>query len=288
VARLSGFALLVVLVLLDGVAAWLYVSALVEPPCRPPEPYQGIAPPKQVFLTAGEGVKVEAWYYPARNGAAVIALGGQQGAQGQHLPDLSFLVEAGYGVLEIGSRACAEPSALVTLGGREVQDLRAGVRYLRERSEVDFEKIGVFGFSMGGVTAIRGAAQMEAIKAVLAEGGYYNLGADLVGKGENKALPERVLLYSIALTYFARTGLNPWALDALGEIDRISPRPLLLIYGEHELESGKGEDQYQAAGSPKELWVVPGGDHGQNHRAAPKAYQRRVLAFFDETLQPVE
>jgi hypothetical protein len=59
---------------------------------------------------------------------------------------------------------------------------------------------------------------------------------------------------------------------------------VLLIYGEHELFAGRGDLQYATANEPKDLWIVPGGDHGNNHITLPQEYQTRVLGFFRFTL----
>lgn len=273
----------IILLLLDGILAWIFVSVLIDPGCVPPRPLPGFPHPERVFLEARDGVQVEAWYYPSRNRAAVIALGGQQGAQGNRPPEILPLLREGFGVLQLGSRACAIPPAPVTLGGKEVQDAQAGLDYLRSRPDVDPGKIGMFGFSMGGAAAIRTAAREENVQAVLAEGGYYNLGEDIV---EGNGPIERIYLYSIALVFRLRTGLNPWDLDPIGDVGRIAPRPVFYIFGEKELESGRGIEQFQAAGEPKILWVVPGGSHGQNHAASPLEYERRVLEFFQDSLNP--
>lgn len=282
VLRLTVAALVGVAFVLNVFFAWIYVSALIRPGCHPPHPDPALPPPQTHTLTTTDGLSVEAWYYPSRNGAAVIALGGQGGAQGSSLPPVAVLIENGYGVLQIGSRACATPPSPVTLGGKEVLDAEAGLAFL---SEVGVEKIGLFGFSMGGVTAIRTSARNDQVAAVLAEGGFYNLGADIVEPGTGKSLSRTIFLYTIAGVYWARTGINPWKISPIDDLPQISPREVLLIYGENEIASGHGREQYQVAREPKALWVVPQGNHGTNHLAEPEEYRRRVLDFFDRVLE---
>lgn len=236
-------------------------------------------------LPAADGVTLPAWYYPSHNGAAVIALGGQGGALGENLPPIDVLLDNGYGVLQIGSRACAASPAPITLGGDEIFDAEAGFNFLLTRPEVDAEKIGLFGFSMGGVGAIRAAARNEDFAAVSAEGGFYNLGADIVEAEAKKSIPRSVFLYTIAGVYWARTGHNPWKLSPIDDLPTISPREVFLIYGEKEIDSGRGREQYEAAREPKSLWVVSQGAHGQNHVVAPQEYRQRVLDFFDRALE---
>ena len=285
VLRLSIVALLAVCLFADVFLAWVYVSALIRPGCQPPRPNPAFPPPQTYTLTSTDGQNIEAWYYPSRNGAAVIALGGQQGAQGANLPPVDVLIENGYGVLQIGSRACAEPPSIVTLGVKEALDTEAGLEFLLTRSEIDPGRIGLFGYSMGGVTAIRTAARNECITGVLAEGGFYNLGEDFVEPGRKKTLPRAIFLYTIAGVYWLRTGINPWEISPIDDLPQISPSEIFLVYGDKEIGSGRGREQYQAAREPKTLWVVPQGAHGFNHLVAPEEYNQRVLEFFNRALR---
>ena len=41
---------------------------------------------------------------------------------------------------------------------------------------------------------------------------------------------------------------------------------------------------FAAAGEPKELWIVPGADHGEAHAFAGEEYERRVLEFYSKYL----
>jgi len=234
------------------------------------------------MLHTQDGLDIRAWYYPPQNGAVLLALDGPGGSLGGGLPPVAFLVERGYGALQFDSRACAQPMSAVTLGGKEILDVRAGLDFLLTQPEV--ERIGAYGFSMGGVTAIRSAARYPEIGAIVAEGGFHNLGIDFIEPARHKPITENLMLYAIAGTFWVNTGVNPWQISPIDDLPRISPRPVLLIYGEYELASGRGRAQYNAAGEPKELWVVPGGGHGRNHLAAPGEYQQRVLDFFDQYL----
>ncbi|MEA2008476.1 MAG: hypothetical protein U9O54_05105, partial [Chloroflexota bacterium] len=144
VLRLGVVALLVVYLLADVGLAWVYVSALIRPGCSTPHVNQNFPPPQTHALTSADGLTIEAWYYPSHNGAAIIALGGQQGALGANLPLVDALIENGYGVLQIGSRACATPPSPVTLGANETLDAEAGLEFLLTRPEVDPDKIGLF------------------------------------------------------------------------------------------------------------------------------------------------
>jgi fermentation-respiration switch protein FrsA (DUF1100 family) len=78
--------------------------------------------------------------------------------------------------------------------------------------------------------------------------------------------------------------MNPWKINPIGELAKISPRPVFLIYGEGEAGSGRAQAQFEAAREPKDLWIVPGGAHGSNYAASPGEYRRRVTEFFSTLL----
>ena len=72
--------------------------------------------------------------------------------------------------------------------------------------------------------------------------------------------------------------------DLSGDISE----PLLVIYS----EKGQGGEKlsrqyYDAATGPKELWSAPG-THVGAIDAAPREYERRVTAFFDQALRRPE
>jgi len=286
IACLAIFTIFLVYFAVNFTGAWIFVEALIDPGCGAFIPLrQDIPAPEGLQLETGDGISIPAWYYPSQNGAAVIMLGGLHGAGGTSLPPARPLVESGFGVLQIGARACATPIRLVTLGANEIYDAAAGLEFLLSRPEVDSDRIGIFGFSMGGVGAIRTAARHPEISAVLAEGGYYNLGDDFVEPGSDESFTRKIFLYTIAGVFWLRTGVNPWQVSPVDEIGLISPRPVFLIYGEHEAASGRAQLQFDAARKPKELWIVPGGDHGKNFQVAPDEYTNRVRSFFEEVLE---
>jgi uncharacterized protein len=287
--RLLIFALvacLSVLMAVDLTLAGMYVYALTHPGCSSSFHLENTPDPQDVWLKTEDGLAIRAWFYPSQNGAAVLSLGGVGGSLGGNLPPVSALLDAGYGVLQIEGRACAQPPRAVTLGGDELLDAQAGLEFLMHRDDVDTKRIGAFGFSMGGVTALRLAARQPQIRAVVAEGGYDQLGTHITQPRAQLSLPREIFLYTVAGSFWLQTGINPWSISPLAEIPEIAPRPVMLIYGEHEIQRGGGDLQYQAAGEPKTLWVVPGGDHGSNFLLDPQEYNRRVLEFFERALYP--
>jgi fermentation-respiration switch protein FrsA (DUF1100 family) len=285
VIGLTTLSLVLIAVSLDILLAWIYVWALTRPGCPTvPQLPKDTRALEQVHLPTSDGRQIPAWYFPTKNGAAVVALGGSGGALGAGLPPIENLLAHEFGVLQIGSRACGDPQGPVSLGYLETDDALAGLKFLQNRVEVDPERVGVFGFSMGGVAAIRAAARDPGFKAVMAEGGYFNLGADIIEEGHPQPPLRRFFLLTIAGMYWFQTGINPWESSPIDDLPTISPRPVQLIYGELEVADGRADDQFAEAREPKSLWIVPGGSHGTNYSVATQEYDELILDFFSTHL----
>ena len=89
---------------------------------------------EEVRFETSDGLELEGWYVPSRNGAAVIAFPGRKGPQSR----ARFLARHGYGVLLFDRRGEGEsdgdPNSYGWDGDR---DVKAAIAYLQSRSDVD-------------------------------------------------------------------------------------------------------------------------------------------------------
>jgi fermentation-respiration switch protein FrsA (DUF1100 family) len=181
-----------------------------------------------------------------------------------------------------------------TMGPREVRDLVGAVAYLRTRPDVDPERIGAIGCSMGSAIVIGAAAQDPSIQAVVAEAVYADMG-ELWDRFGRVGLRGTQLGWSWGLPM--RWGTWLWTGERIASfkpeevIGQISPRPVFVIHGELDNAACTVDDAhrlYQAAGDPRELWIVPGAGHCNAHALLPEEYETRVLDFFDRALRDSE
>ena len=118
-------------------------------------------------FTTSDGLELHGWYVPSRNGAAVIAFPGRKGPQAP----ARMLIRHGYGVLLFDRRGEGEsdgdPNGWGWGGDR---DLQAAIAYLRARPDVDPDRIGGLGLSVGGELMIETAAEHGGLAAVASEG----------------------------------------------------------------------------------------------------------------------
>ena len=241
---------------------------VVEPDLR--------VPFESVTVTTSDSLELSGSYVPSKNRAAVILFPGATRSD-----EARMLVRHGYGVLLLNPRGqgTSEGDTVRWAGDR---DLQAGAEYLKTRPDVDADRIGGFGFSVGGEILILAAAQSRDLKAIVSEGAGFPAGeADL--SGANRLLSPSILSLKLATAVFSNQRPPPPIVDRIGDI---APRSVFLIWA----DPGSGGENirqpkyYAAAGRPKEIWKVPGSAHTGGLEAQPAEYERRVVAFFDRAL----
>jgi hypothetical protein len=247
-----------------------------------PTPQLG-APHEAVTFRTSDGLGLRGWYIPSKNRAAVIVFPGRKGPQRQ----ARMLARHGYGVLLFDRRgegqSDGDPNAFGWAGER---DVNAAVAFLRRRPEVDPDRIGGIGLSVGGEMMIEAAAESDGLKAIVSEGaGIRSLREALAIPGAKKQV-EAVIAHLVVTPGVALFSNDAPPPSLEGLIGRIAPRPVFLIYavpgqgGEAELS----EVFYEAAREPKTIWRVPGSGHTGGIEARPEEYERRVVGFFDGAL----
>jgi MYXO-CTERM domain-containing protein len=240
---------------------------------------------EDVKFTTGDGLELEGWYVPSRNGAAVIAFPGRSGPQKQ----TRMLARHGYGVLLFDRRgegkSEGEPNVF---GWGGEKDVKAAIDFLQDRPDVDPDRIGGIGLSVGGEMMLEAAAETDELKAVVSEGAgprAFSDEMDLELSGFEKwsnAVASALKTASLAVS----TNQSPPA-NLKDLVGRIAPRPVFLIAAPN---SPNGEQlnrgYFKAAGEPKTLWEIPESKHIGGLAARPAEYERRVVGFFDAALAP--
>jgi len=238
---------------------------------------------ENVSFTTSDGLQLHGWYIPSRNGAAVVDFPGRLGTQAH----ARMLARHGYGVLLFDRRGeGASEGAGNMLGWGGDKDIIAAVDWLKKRPDVDPDRIGGIGFSVGGELMLEAAAKDPDLAAVVSDGaGARQLHEDkkaFSGRDFWTMSPAFAVMTG-AVTVFSDTA-PPATLTDL--VPRIAPRPLLFIWapdGGNATEVLTPE-YHRVAGPNASLWAIPHAQHIKGIEAQPRAYERRVVAFFDDAL----
>ncbi len=237
---------------------------------------------------AADGVRIEAWRIPhPRPAGAVILLHGF-GACKADLLDLAKELHPAFpfDLLLVDLRAHGGSGGeRISFGLKEVLDVQAALGAASRDSRTRSLPVGCYGVSMGAAVALQAAARFLAIRAVAADCCYADLGRAIARAQRLTYHIPRVPLGQAVLWWTElRLGCRLGALSPLRAVSRMASRPILLIHGGRDVSIPAGESRrlFEAAGDPKELWVVPEAEHAACFYKAREEYVQRIGRFFSD------
>jgi alpha-beta hydrolase superfamily lysophospholipase len=117
---------------------------------------------REVSIQSTDGLELAGWWVPGNDSSqAVVLVPGIEGDKSDRhvLKSASLYAGAGYSVLMIDLRAQGRfEGERVTMGYKEVRDVRGALLWLNERGFAPGEVV-LHGFSLGGATVLRAAPE---------------------------------------------------------------------------------------------------------------------------------
>jgi fermentation-respiration switch protein FrsA (DUF1100 family) len=241
---------------------------------------------EEITFLSEDGLRMAGWFVPSQNGATIILLhpyGGNRLSMRWHAEQL---VGAGYGVLMYDERASGESEGTYrSYGWEDPRDVGGALAFLRDRQEVNMEKVGIAGCSIGAQIALQSAVPYPELGAVWADGPSSVRAADMPS-------PENPLMalfkfgnYIADWTYEVKLDLKapPPMIEIIGQI---APRPILLVGGGRPLdfvgsEEGNVRKYANYAGENAQVWIIPEAVHCDGPDVQPEAYSQKMIAFFN-------
>ena len=186
-----------------------------------------------------------------------------------------MLVRHGYGVLLFDRRgegdSEGDPNAVGWNGDR---DIKAAIAFLRERPDVDPDRIGGIGLSVGGELMLETAAETDALKAVVSEvPGFDPCARRRRRPGSKSGWRFRSGVGSRPRPRCSRRRA-PAEPERRGRAHR-TPPGLLHLRSQRAGGEDLSQDFYESAGEPKDVWEIPEGGHVGGAEARPREYERR-------------
>lgn len=245
-------------------------------------------PFEKVSFRSKDGKTLKGWFFPSgkTDSPAILYAPATGKDQRSGISLVEPLHQAGFHVLLFSYRGHGRSEGNpfgFTYGAHESKDIDAAVAYLSDTKNV--EKIGVIGHSAGAASGIISAARNPKIDAVVAAAPFPSV-EDIWNTNRPSFFPKPLFELTFKLTEyrkrFSRSQVRPQDI-----IDKISPRPLLLIHGidDKRITKKQAVDLFDAAEGPKCMWLVEGASHAAVRAPLLDAEIENLIAFFDQALE---
>jgi fermentation-respiration switch protein FrsA (DUF1100 family) len=242
---------------------------------------------EDIRLTTADGLMLPGWFIYPKIGwppyPAIIAVHAYNGNRSGVIYHAALLAEYGYAVLAFDLRAHGESEGeQFAFGWDADQDVFAALEYLQSRADVDAQRIGGLGLSIGAEIILEAAGSNPNLRAVVAEGGGIRNFADWMQGPSAPGYLDVPGAWWFWKSAELLTGLRqPAPLTEM--VGRISPNALLLI-------SAGGENRFAAllfaaAGEPKQHWARPESGHIDALFKHPQEYEQTVIQFLGSALK---
>jgi uncharacterized protein len=265
-------------------------AAVGEILSRPVRTAIGAPPPdlhaQSVSLRTSRGPLVAGWMVAGQPGqGAILLLHGVRSDRRQMIGRARFLNRLGYSVLliDLPSHGQSEGDR-ITFGAREAAGVETALAYLA--SSKPNEPTGVIGVSLGAAAAVLANPARQPDVMVL-ESMYPTIEEATSTRLQHYLGPlGRVFTPVLTVQLSIRAGISAEELRPIAAIKRLSS-PILIASGsiDHDTTLPQTLRIFNAANSPKELWVVEGADHVDLHRYSPETYEARITAFFADYMR---
>jgi pimeloyl-ACP methyl ester carboxylesterase len=237
----------------------------------------GIAGLQDVAFRSG-AMELRGFYAPAQNRRAVLMVHGAGGDRSSLLPEARLLASRGYGVLAYDLPGHGESGGEIRWAEPERASVRAAIDWLVNNGGVDAQRVGALGFSLGGYILVQVAAVEPRVSALVLSGTPSDPVAQVRFQHARFSF-----LSELPALFVLRQGGMDLNVRALDYASRIAPRPLLVIGGESDntVPAKMAEALFRAAREPKQLYVIPGADHGSYLEKGGAAYEAKLVEFFE-------
>src|SRR5215510_6629368 len=222
---------------------------------------------------SADGLEIPAYIFLPKQSAqekrpAIVWLHGGLGSlyENRFDPQVQYFVDQGFIVLVPNYRSSGgfnqDLARIDATGRKELEDVVAGVEYLRGMPAVDASHIGVIGFSFGGLVVLYAITQTPQLFAVAVD--LFGP-TDLVSWYRDTPSARAALLFGLGGTPEQKPDAYR-AASPVNFVERIKT-PLLIVHGDADTDVPISQAREMAEALKRthkdyEFIVVPGGDHG--------------------------
>lgn len=230
------------------------------------------------YFESQDGTKLHGWFLPAKKtpkGTIIFYHGNAQNIS-THLAGVYWLTNYDFNVFIFDYRGYGKSEGIAEIEGIH-QDARAATLYGMNSFDGPFFLLG---HSLGGSVLAYTFANLDprpTVKAVIIESSF---------SAYQTILQEK--LAAFFLTWPLQIPLSSFIEDsysATQHVSAISPTPLVVAHGQEDntIPSHHSEKIFEAAGEPKELWIVPERGHDSVFRTREE--RERLVFYLNEKIE---
>ncbi|MEE9293936.1 MAG: alpha/beta hydrolase [Phycisphaerae bacterium] len=230
---------------------------------------------ESVFFNGTDGVRLHGWFFPAVGQArgTVLHCHGNAGNITGHFEHVKWLPAARWNVFCFDYRGYGQSSGQPTRAGT-IADALAAAEYVHSRDDVAADRVVVLGQSLGGAVGIVLAAKWPGACGLAVEGAFSHY-------RQEAAFVCRQNIFMRPVAGIMSRALISEGFDPIDWVSKLPPQPKLFVCGTDDriVDHRQTVALHDAAGAPKELFVMEGGGHADS-MCLPEG-QARFLKFFE-------
>jgi uncharacterized protein len=248
------------------------------------------------FPSRQPGINIAGWWVPGEPDAPAVILvhgiGGCKNAIDVLVP-AGMLWRNGFSVLLIDVRNVGDSdtdTGRTSAGNKEYLDVLGAWDWLVQEKGYAPERVGLFGASLGGATALYAFSEEPRAAALFLESTYAHLTEAFADNLRENGLPLFLANPAIVMGNLVSGG-NLLRHDPVGAIRMVSNRPVYIVHSrmDQRISVREGEELAAAArvaGVNVTTWFPDKGQHLQTPAVYPDAFEQRLVGFFRDALSP--
>ena len=241
------------------------------------------------FTVPGVGER-EGWFFPGLRGAPVIILcHGYQSQRGDVLTLATPLQENQFNVFVFDFGGHGKSAGSTTLGPRETREVLAAIAAMARRTDVDGNRVGLWGANVGGYAALAAAVADRRVRALAVESVYDEPMMFLRTEVEHSGVGSLLLIYPLVRLYFQIEQLPYRGAGALStRLSSLAKIPKLFVaLRESPVLAESTLQLFNLSPEPREQWVMPKASYLAMSNEEKRTYENYVLSFFLRNLPPL-
>lgn len=235
---------------------------------------------EDVWLTLDERDRIHGWWIPTSAHSethsdgrlteaapdVVLYLHGNSGGMDVNLNHANRFQRWGLSVLLIDYRGFGLSTGAFPSEQQVYQDAETAWQYLVHTRQIAPHRIIIYGHSLGGAIATELASRHPEAAGLIVESSFTSIEAMANVRGQYSLIPVSLILHQ--------------RFDSIQKVPTLA-MPTLFIHGlqDTEIPYQMGEQLYQSAPEPKQLWLVRGAGHANTASLYETDYRDRIRQF---------